>query len=345
MGLGSRRSLLFVEPGRVEVREEPCPQPGPGEVLVRTLVSAISPGTELLFYRGQVPAGLAVDSSIAALAGDVAYPLKYGYACVGRVSVVGPGVPADWAGRLVFAFNPHESHFVAPLAALQPVPAGLDAEIAALLPNAETAVNLVMDGAPLAGERVVVFGQGVVGLLTAGLLASFPLERLLVIDPIAARRAEGLRLGAHQAFDPTNDTDRQALADSLAGRHGISGADLAFELSGQPAALNQAIDVLGFGGRIVAGSWYGSKTAALDLGGKFHRNRITLISSQVSTIAPGLQGRWNKTRRLETAWRYLAAALLRPLITQRFPVEQAAAAYALIDSRPEETIQVLLTYA
>lgn len=344
MGVATRRSVIFVEPGRIDVREEPCPRPGPGEILVRTLVSAISPGTEMLFYRGQIPAGMTVDASIAGLTGEAAYPLKYGYACVGRVSHVGADVSPEWVGRLVFAFNPHESHFVAPLVAVVPVPAGMDAEIAALLPNAETAVNLVMDGAPLVGERVVVFGQGIVGLLTAGLLAAFPLEQLLAVDPIAPRRAEALRLGAHRAFSPANAGDRQALADSLAGRHGMNGADLAFELSGQPGALNQAIDVLGFAGRLVAGSWYGNKATTLDLGGKFHRNRITLISSQVSTLAPGLQGRWNKARRLDAAWRYLAAAPLRPLITRRFPLEQAAAAYALIDQRPEEAIQVLLAY-
>ncbi|MCX7706664.1 MAG: hypothetical protein N2204_01475 [Anaerolineae bacterium] len=145
-------AVSFASPFTVEVREEPLPPLAAGQVTVRTEVSAISPGTELLFYRGQVPADMAVDASIPALAGAVRYPLRYGYAAVGRVAEIGSGVDATWLGRRVFAFNPHQSAFHAAPENLIPVPESLSAEEVAFLPNMETAVNLVMDGAPAIGE-------------------------------------------------------------------------------------------------------------------------------------------------------------------------------------------------
>ncbi len=327
-----RRSVVFTAPGCVDVHTEPLPDPAPDQVLVQTLVSAISAGTELLFFRGQVPPDMPLDATIEALAGPVQYPLRYGYACVGRVVKVGEQVDGRWQGRLVFAFHPHTSHFCLPPAQLLPLPTGVEPEQASLLPNMETAVNLVLDGAPLLGERVVVFGQGVVGLLTTGLLSRFPLLEVVAVDPLPMRRRLAQALGAQAAYAP-GELPQAPL-----------GVDLVYELSGNPQALDQAMDHAGFAGRIVVGSWYGTKTASLALGGRFHRARLRLISSQVSTLAPGLTGRWDKTRRLDVAWRALATLPTEQLVTHRFPVEQAAAAYEQIAHHPEETLQVLITY-
>lgn len=331
-----RLSAYLAAPHRVEVREEEWAAPAQNQVLVETLVSAISPGTEMLFYRGQAPTDLAVDESIAALSGEVRYPLKYGYSAVGRVIEIGADVPAEWRGRLVFCFNPHESHFLAAPDALMPVPPGLKPEAAAFLPNMETAVNLVMDGQPVIGEQVAVFGQGIVGLLTTALLACFPLGRLVTLDRYSLRRERSLALGAHASLDP-------ASPDALASLR--EWADLAYELSGNPATLDWAVAVTGFAGRVVIGSWYGQKQAALNLGGRFHRSRIKLISSQVSTLAPEWTGRWTKTRRFQTAWNMIEQIKPAQLVTHRFPVERAAEAYALLDKHPEEAIQVMLIYA
>lgn len=336
-----RRSVYFTRPGKAAVMEEHVPAPQAGEVAVETLVSAISPGTEMLFYRGQLPQGVVVDTSIDALSGGLAYPLKYGYACVGRVTALGAGVVDEWRGRLVFAFHPHESHFCAAITGLLPLPPGMEPERASLLPNAETAVNLAMDAAPLVGERVVVFGLGIVGLLTTALLARFPLAALCVVDPLPRRREIALSLGASHAFHPNQS---EQLAAALSGSRGPSGADLIFELSGQPAALDGAVQAAGYAARIVVGSWYGDKRASLDLGEHFHRNRIHIVSSQVSTLAPHLTGRWTKARRMQSAWRFLAELPVDRLITHRFPVAHAAAAYRLIDQQPEETVQVVLEY-
>ena len=337
-----RTSLYFTEPGKVETQLESMPPLSPEQLAVQTEVSAISPGTEMLIYRGQAPTELPADESLASLDGDLSYPLKYGYACAGRVVAVGSSELGAWEGQRVFSFQPHTSAFHARPDQVIPIPGGSSTEQAVFLPNLETAVNLVHDGAPLLGERVVVFGQGVVGLLTSALLSALPLERLITLDRYELRRQASLQAGAHASLDPLAADTSAALGELLEGEP--AGADLVFELSGAPQALNQAIEVAGFDGRIVVGSWYGTKKAPLDLGGRFHRQRIRLISSQVSTIRPDLSGRWTKTRRLEVALRQLNKVQPERWITQRFQIERAQHAYQLIDKHPDQTIQVLLTY-
>ena len=333
----TRRTLFFTAEREIELRESPLPPTPADAVLVQTHASAISAGTEMLIYRNQMPRDIPADSTIAALDGTLAYPLKYGYACVGTVIAVGKNVAAEWLGRAVFAFNPHESHFFARPADLLPLPDGIAADDALFLPNMETAVNFLMDGHPIIGERVAVFGLGIVGLLTTALLAKLPLARLVTVDALASRREMALTLGAHAAIAPADSAEiRRQL--------GGDGADLAFEVSGAPAALNQAIAVTGFGGRVVIGSWYGTKPVTLDLGGAFHRSRIELIASQVSTIAPKLSGRWDKTRRFGVVWDMLADVRPSRFISHRFSATHAADAYRLIDRQPADTLQVVLDW-
>jgi 2-desacetyl-2-hydroxyethyl bacteriochlorophyllide A dehydrogenase len=340
----TRSSVWFTGPRQVAVREEPAPAPGRGEVLVATAVSAISAGTELLVYRGLVPAGMPLDADLAALAGPAAFPLQYGYAAVGVVREAGAGVDPSWVGRRVFAFQPHASCFTSPPGDLVLLPAGLSAETAALLPTLETAVTLLMDGRPTLGERVAVCGQGVVGLATTALLAALPLAALVTLERLPLRRQASLALGATASLDPDAAETPSRLAALLAGDDGPDGADLAFELSGVGAGLDATLALVGFGGRVVVGSWYGREPVALHLGGHFHRGRARLVASQVSTIAPEHSGRWTKARRLQAALRALTSFPAPRLITHRFPVARAAEAYALLDERPGEAIQVLFTY-
>jgi 2-desacetyl-2-hydroxyethyl bacteriochlorophyllide A dehydrogenase len=312
-------------------------------MLVETLCSAISPGTEMLIYRGQFPKELADVHD--PLSNELKYPLSYGYACVGKVVKISKEMRHRWLGRLVFAFRPHTSHFIATPDDLIPLPEGMSPETACFLPNMETAVNLVQDGAPILGERVLVLGQGVVGLLTTTLLAEFPLEILVTADCYPLRRKTSLNVGAKTSFDPgAPDFCEQAALQPKSVTSAQYGYDLIFELSGSPAALNDAIELAGFGGRIVIGSWYGEKEAKLDLGGSFHRSRIKLIASQVSTIAPGLRGRWDKARRFQVAWDALERIRPEKWITHRFPLDEAAQAYRLLDENPQETIQIILQY-
>jgi 2-desacetyl-2-hydroxyethyl bacteriochlorophyllide A dehydrogenase len=336
-------SLQFLAPYQVGLCEERLPEPEPGHVVVRTILSAISAGTELLVYRGQFPTGLDLDEGLAGYASSFQYPLKYGYSLVGMVTAVGAGVDPTWEGRRVFAFHPHASHFCADPASLHPLPEDITPQQAVFLPNLETAVSLVMDGSPLLGERVVILGQGVVGLLTTTLLARFPLESLLVFDRYPLRRQAAHQAGASAVLDP-DDPTALAQAQRLLGTAQPSLADLTFELSGVPQALDAAIALTGFSGRIVVGSWYGQKRAPLDLGGRFHRSRIRLLSSQVSHIDPSLSGRWNKARRFDLVWNMLRQVQPERFITHQFPLEQAAEAYARLDEAPQETLGVILTY-
>lgn len=321
-------------------------------MLVRTQISAISPGTEMLIYRDQFPPDLPVDATLPGMDGRFAYPLTYGYASVGQVVAVGEGVDPAQIGDRVFAFQPHQAYFCATPASLLPVPDGLPGDVAALLPNMETAVNLVLDAAPRLGEKVVVLGQGIVGLLVTALLGRFPLESLTTVDGFPLRRGISTALGADQSLDPASPHWATLLAASATPPapedETADGADLILELSGNPAALDTAIAWAGFGGRIVIGSWYGQKRAEINLGGGFHRKRLRLLSSQVSTIDPTLAGRWTHPRRLALAWELLeslsATHDLASLITHRFPIGQAAAAYRLIDKQAEEAVQVVFEY-
>jgi threonine dehydrogenase-like Zn-dependent dehydrogenase len=334
------RSLSFTGPGHVEVREKPIPEPAADEVRVRTEVSAISPGTELHIYRGETPTEMAVDETIDALPGTFEFPLTYGYGAAGQVTAVGTDVSDEWIDTAVFAFHPHESHFTVSPDELVLLPENCSMEVAAFLANVESAVNFLMDGRPVVGERVAVFGQGVVGLLTTALLSQYPLESLVTVDLYERRRELSERLGADEALNP----DATDIVERLRDNHEPGGTDLAYELTRNPDALNQAIDAMAYDSRLVIGSWYGSNRASLDLGGRFHWNRGRLVSSQVSTISPQFSGRWSKDRRLDVAWDRLDGLEPTELITHRVPIERAPEAYRMLDERPQEAVQVLLTY-
>ena len=340
----TRKSLYFTNPHQVSLREEVLPPPAPEQVVVQTIVSAISAGTEMLVYRGQTPTDLFVDATIASLAGDFAFPLKYGYAAVGRVIALGAEVDPLWLNKMVFAFNPHESHFLAVPTDLIAVKPAISPENAVFLPNMETAVSFLMDGQPTIGEQVVVFGQGIVGLLTTSLLAQLPLAHLITVDAYALRREQSLKLGAHRSLDPTVPDLLTRLRTLLPETLPYGGADLTYELSGNPQALEQAIAITTFNGRVVIGSWYGTKLVELNLGGLFHRSHMQLISTQVSHLNPRWHGRWDKKRRMRVAWAMIEKHQPASLITHRVPFTQAADAYQLIDQHPSETIQIILTY-
>ena len=339
-----RQSILFTAPYELDIVEDKFPEPATGEVLVKTRFSAVSHGTEMLIYRGQFPADTTADEIIPELQRPLHYPLKYGYAAVGEVVDTGSGVEGDLIGQTVFCLHPHESCFTVDAAGIIPLPPDIDPDDALFLANMETAVNFLMDGKPVIGEKVAVFGQGVVGLLTTSLLAQFPLADLLTVDPVKLRRDASREAGAHRSLDPALEDIAYQISRAFKSDGPKGLADLTYELSGDPEALNLAIAVTGFDGRIVVGSWYGSKPAAVDLGSRFHRRRLRLISSQVSTLTPDLAARWSHQRRFETAWEMIRRTRPGRFITQRFPFSRAAEAYELIDKNPADTIQLVLEY-
>ena len=339
-----RLSLFFKQPNVMELRENTVPEPIDDHVLVAVRFSGISAGTEMLVFKDQFPKHMDVDLTIKSLAKPFQYPLLYGYSCVGRVAAVGSRVDPGWLGRRVFAFHPHESHFTKPITELIPLPDIVPDEDAIFLPSMETAINLIMDGQPVIGEHVMVWGLGIIGLLTIGLLSHYPIDRLIGVDPLPLRREKAIDLGAYKALSDREDGFDKKMAALFSRADGDDKADLIYELSGNPAVLNQTLDWAGYTSRIVVGSWYGKKAASINMGGAYHRDRITLISSQVSTIDPQRTGRWTKMRRQQFALKMLSALRPRRLITHRWDVRKAQSAFDLIAERPQEVLQVVLTY-
>ncbi len=304
---------------------------------MQAVASGISAGTEMLVYRGQVPPALPLD--LPTLAGSFRYPVKYGYASVGRVTAVGTAVDDRAPGDLVFALHPHQSAYVLPAARTVPLPPELPPEHGVFLANLETAVNVALDAAPRLGETVLLSGLGVVGLLVLQTLRQTGVAEIIAVDALPRRRALAARLGATLTLAPDEGVVEQVLAYT-AGR----GADLAVEVSGAPAALGPAIEAVADEGTVVVASWYGTKPVPLELGSHFHRGRVRLRSSQVGHLDPALAPRWDYARRQAVALRLLTELPLGELITHRFPFGEAAAAFALLDEHPADALQVVLRY-
>lgn len=339
------RQLFFVKPHLVEIRQQLLQPLQPEQVLVKTLYSGISAGTEMLIYRGQLPADMVLDASLAAFSKQSSsYPMQYGYACVGRIEEAGKGVDTNWIGKTVFAFQPHGSHHVCNINAVIPLPEGIDPKEAVFLANMETAVNLVQDANPRLGERAVVLGQGIVGLLVSGVLAEFPLAGLYAVESIEGRRVLAAQAGAQEVFSPNSQSEISVLQERLKLNESGGGADVVFELSGSPAALNLAVDLCAYSGRIVVGSWYGTKSAEINLGERFHRSRLSIVSSQVSTISPELSGRWDKARRFSVAWEMIKKCQPAQLISHALPFADAAEAYRLLDEAAQDATQIIFDY-
>jgi 2-desacetyl-2-hydroxyethyl bacteriochlorophyllide A dehydrogenase len=325
------RAVDFVAPRRVELREVEVPDPPEGHILVATEWSGISSGTELLAYRGEIDPDLPLDETLGALAGTFAYPFRYGYSAVGRV--VRPAAPFQ-EGQRVFAFHPHQDLFVADAREVVPVD-DLDPRASTLYPMVETALQVCLDAAPRLGETVVVVGLGAVGILVAALLARTGAV-VLGSEPEPARRAAAAAFGV-RAVDP--DEVQEVVAAETG-----QGADLVVEASGNPGALASTLGVLAHEGTALVCSWYGTKPVSLPLGAAFHRRRLALRSTQVSTLPAALTARWDRRRRTELAWRLARELPLSALATHAFPFERAAEAYACADRKDDGLIHAALRY-
>lgn len=326
------RAVFFTAPRVVEVHEVAVPQVGDGQLGVRTRYSGISAGTELLAYRGELDPELALDEAISALSGTFTYPFRYGYSCVGSVEHSRAPLPE---GSLVFAFHPHQDRFVLPATDVVPLP-NVDPRLATLFPLVETALQLSLDAGPVAHERVVVLGLGTVGLLTATLLQRAG-ARVLAAEPRAWRREVARAFGV-PAVAPTE------LAGMVKQQTGGHGVPLVVEASGNPAALASSLRLLAHEGTALVASWYGTKPVALPLGGAFHRRRLCIRSSQVSTVPAALGVRWTVARRRAAALALIGELPLSVLATHEFPLTEAAAAFAALDRGEEGLVHAALCY-
>jgi 2-desacetyl-2-hydroxyethyl bacteriochlorophyllide A dehydrogenase len=289
------RAFWITAPGRGELREAPLPRLGPGEVLVETLYSGVSRGTEMLIFGGRVPSSVRARMRAPHQEGDFDYPLKYGYANVGRVL----RGPPELTGRAVFSLYPHQTRFVIDEGGVIPVPEHVPPERAVLAANLETAINGMWDSGIAVGDRVAVVGGGVVGSLSAYLAARVPGCEVELIDIDTARAEVAAALGARFA------SPERARRD----------ADLVVHASGDPAGLRTALSLAGNEGVILELSWFGDREVALPLGEAFHARRLTLRSSQVGSIPPARRARWDHRRRLALALDLLADPVLDVLFT------------------------------
>ena len=324
------RRLLFVGPRQVELAPAEVPDPGSGRLLVRTLWSGISSGTELLAYRGLLDPDLPLDERLGSLGGTFRFPFPYGYSCVGEVERSSGPVPP---GTLVFAFHPHQDRFVVDDADAVVLDPGTDARVATLFPAVETALQLSLDAGQVVHETVPVLGLGAVGLLTALLLQQAGAD-VLAVDPLAGRRDVAAALGL-----------RVTAPDDVPDLVPPGGVPLLVELSGNPAVLAGGLSLLAHEGTALVGSWYGQQPVTLPLGGAFHRRRLTLRSSQVSTVPAALATRWDVDRRRRVAARLLAELPLAAVATSEVPFEEAGRAYEALDRREEGVLHVALRYA
>jgi 2-desacetyl-2-hydroxyethyl bacteriochlorophyllide A dehydrogenase len=324
-------ALWFVAPRAVALQESDLREPGPDEALVRTAFSGISPGTELLAYRGEIDDSVALDDSLPALSGRFSYPFRYGYSCVGFVE---RGRALD-EGTPVFAFQPHQDRFV--VAAEDAVEIhGLDPRTATLFPLVETALQVSLEAEPARGALVVVAGLGVVGLLIA-LLLQRDGARVLGSEPQTWRRRVAQSLGIEAVAPGDLDVGVARVTD---GR----GVPLLVEVSGNPAALADGLRVLRHEGTALVVSWYGTKPVTLPLGAEFHRRRLTIRSTQVSTIPARLAGEWTRERRRRVALELMAELPLDAVATHEFPFTEAEAAFRHVDEAPAGLLHAALCY-
>jgi 2-desacetyl-2-hydroxyethyl bacteriochlorophyllide A dehydrogenase len=289
------RALWFEAPGKAVLRDGPVPAPAAGEVLVRTSFSGISRGTEATVFQGLVPESERERMRVPFMDGEFGFPVKYGYCAIGTVE---EGEP-DLIGRSVFCLHPHQELFVVPAAAVTPLPQDLPASRAVLAANMETALNIIWDAAILPGERIAVFGAGVVGSLVAYLATRITGTEVVLTDPNLERASLAEALGV--AF---------AVPNSLEGEF-----DALINASGASAALSQAIDLAGLEARIVEASWYGERPVSLSLGGAFHSRRLSIVSSQVGHVSGRMRARWSHARRLAKVMDLLRDDRLEALIS------------------------------
>lgn len=325
-------AVQFNAPRAVELIDIELPAPAEGQALVSSLYSGISGGTEMLAYRGEIDPDVPLDESIGAFSGTFSWPFRYGYSVVGRIVESRCSLQP---GTMVFCFHPHQAHLLAEQDEMVEV-SGVDPRVATLLPLVETALQISLDVGPVAHQPVVVMGLGAVGILTGALLLRAG-ATVLAADPLHWRRAVA------QSFS-ISSVDPAELKNHVAEFTDGRGIPLVVEVTGNPGALSEALELMAHEGMILVASWFGTKPVSLPLGGAFHRRRLTLRSTQVSTIPAQLTPRWNKKRRLKTALGLMGELPLERLTTHEFPLSQASSAFRAVDSSTQGLIHAAINY-
>lgn len=321
-------------PTEGSLREERLPPCGHDDLLVQTLRSAISKGTELLVYTNRVPSSQYQLMACPHMDGAFPFPVKYGYCNVGRVE----RGPRTLAGRRVFSLFPHQSRFVLPAADAVPIPDDVPTERAVMAASMETAINATWDSGVKVGDRVAVVGLGVIGGLVAYLVNAIPGTEVTAFDVNPDRRSLAGRLGLGFAHQPPAG----ALQPAESGE--VAAYDLVFHASASGAGLQTALALCGVETRIIELSWYGDREISLGLGGVFHSRRLQLVSSQVGRIPAAQQSRWTHHRRLALALALLCDPLLDCFLSGQSPFAQLPETMARLVADPDRTLCHAIVY-
>lgn len=352
--------LVLTGPREMAFKDIELPPMGPQDVVVKAIVSAISHGTEMNVYRGVAPQLTKIyDQQLRIFrpaSGEKptlpargyftpsdapwGYPLAYGYANVGRVVAVGSEVESLSVGSLVYTYMPHQTAFVVPADRCVPLPELSDPALGVLFANLNTSYNGVLDTDIRIDDTVVIFGQGVVGLLVTQWVKRTAARQVITVESIPARQELSKQFGSDQVLNPFTEDIGLKVRELTGGR----GADVVIEVSGSYAALQEAIRTAAPDTTVTAMSWYGGTGGALALSDEFHHNRITIKSSQVGKVGPELSATHNLARRSEHVIQAFSELNLAPLVSDRVPFADAPAGYALVDARDERTTQVVFTY-
>ncbi|SMC53126.1 zinc-binding alcohol dehydrogenase [Rhizobium sp. RU36D] len=309
------RSLWIAAAQRCEIREEALAAPLADQALVRMLFSGVSRGTENLVFAGRVPVSEFERMRGPHMGGGFPFPVKYGYAAAGWVEAG----PEELVGTSVFCLHPHQDLFVVDAASLVAIPHGVPVERAVLAPNMETALNIVWDAGVQPGDRVAVFGAGVVGALVAYIASRIIGTEVHLVDRNSARRSLADRLCIGFSTDAE-----------------VSGEfDVLINASGSGEALSRAIEVAGQEARIIEASWHGDRPVSLPLGGAFHARRLTIASSQVGSVPPDRRARWSYGRRLAKALDLLRDDCLDALISGETDFSTLETDYPAVLANPD----------
>ena len=342
-------TLILEAPRTIGFRTESDPPLKPSELRLRTLLSGVSAGTELTYYRGTNPyLSKRWDEKqrlfVPAEQGSSPYPVtNLGYEEVGEVVEVGLGVNEVAVGAHVFGTWGHRTHHVANLDYVRPrlMPAGADPLFGIFSHLGAIALNGVHDAAIKLGDTVAVFGLGGLGQIVA-LMARRAGARVIGVELHESRLALARRLGIDHVINPAKENPAQVIKTLTDGR----GADVCIEVSGAAPALHEAIRAAGYSARVVAMGFIQGEAKGLFLGEEFHHNRINLVCSQISGVAPERSYQWNKPRLWRAAVELQAAGQidLRPIITHRVPFARAAELYRQLDERPQEVVHAVLEF-
>jgi threonine dehydrogenase-like Zn-dependent dehydrogenase len=341
-------ALVLTAARRLEFEARPSRALARDEVRVRTMFSGVSAGTELSQYRGTSPFLFRSWDGELRLFRDGepgGFPVRtLGYEEVGCIEAVGSAVRSVRAGDLVFGAWSHRTACVMPEteAAAKRLPDGSDPRIGIFAHIGAVALNGVHDARIRIGDLVVVFGLGVPGQIVLQ-AARGSGAAVIGVDPVETRRAIALRLGADRALDPLGGSVAEVVKAETGGR----GADVCIEASGAPQALAEAMRTVAYASRVVAMGFYQGEARGLLLGEEFHHNRIEVIASQISGVAPEASHRWSKLRLWQTAVRlqHEGRLDLMPLITDEVAFEEAPALFARLDAGDPAILQSVLTFA